>query len=467
MKIIVAIANYGTKNLKYLELLLAEYRRMPFQIDIVVLSNEPKDLGSKVKVLVGLPAKNPWSLPFAHKSLFAQHVKDYDLFIYSEDDTLITEKNIRAFLESTGHLPGNQIPGFLRYETSPDGSRHISSAHGGFHWRPESVKQAGPHTFARFTNDHSACYILTREQLERAIASGGFLVPPYESDYDMLCSAATDPYTRCGFTKVINISRMEDFLLPHLPNKYIGVMGTEYSVFITQVEALRQIAAGIRPATSALPNRQLPGTPPWLKNFYESCSQELIDLVPKGARSILSLGIGTGATESELARRDYEVTAIPLDSVICVPAEAAGVKMVHDELMQGLETLRYRRFDCVMVCSLLYLQQEPETLVLKAASLLADGGCLLIREPNFGNVQTYAGRLLRNKRHQGLGGFSGDCLTPVTEGRLRCWLDSAGLVLSRVIRTAEAAVSSTEKALQLLPLRLSATEIIILARRRS
>jgi len=142
LKILVAIANHGTKNLKYLQVLLTEYRHMSFQVDIVVLSNEPKELGPNVEVLVGLPAKNPWSLPFAHKSLFAQRVKDYDLFIYSEDDTLITEKNIRAFLESTRNLSANQLPGFLRYETAPDGSRHISSAHGRFHWQPESVMRA-------------------------------------------------------------------------------------------------------------------------------------------------------------------------------------------------------------------------------------------------------------------------------------------------------------------------------------
>ena len=74
----------------------------------------------------------------------------------------------------------------------------------------------------------------------------------------MLCSAATDPYTRCGLTKVINISRIDDFLLPHLPNKYVGIMGTTIPTFLTQIEALKQVASGTRSAVRALPSLKLP-----------------------------------------------------------------------------------------------------------------------------------------------------------------------------------------------------------------
>ena len=121
MRILVAIASYGTKNLKYLQALLTEYRRMPFEVDVVVLSNEPKELGEDVEVLVGLPTRNPRSLPFGHKALFAERAKDYDLFIYSEDDTLITERNIRAFLDAIGVLPAHEIAGFLRVRNRAPG----------------------------------------------------------------------------------------------------------------------------------------------------------------------------------------------------------------------------------------------------------------------------------------------------------------------------------------------------------
>lgn len=99
IRTLVAIANFGLKNTKYLEKLLKEYRSMVnYEVHIVVLSNIPKVIGPDVEVRVGLPDRDPWSLPFGYKELFANRVEHYDLFIYSEDDTLIEELNIDAFV---------------------------------------------------------------------------------------------------------------------------------------------------------------------------------------------------------------------------------------------------------------------------------------------------------------------------------------------------------------------------------
>jgi 2-polyprenyl-3-methyl-5-hydroxy-6-metoxy-1,4-benzoquinol methylase len=236
---------------------------------------------------------------------------------------------------------------------------------------------------------------------------------------------------------------------------------------MSSIEALKQIAAGNRPAVCAFPKLLPPLTPPWLKSYYEPCSHELINLIPKGARSILCIATGTGATECELARLGFDVTAIPLDSVICASAESGGVKMVYCELMQASEKLKDQRFDCVLIRNLLYLHEDPTVLIARCSSLLVKAGCLIISEPNFGNIQTRAGRLLRKKNYRGLGCFSKSRVTLVTEGQLRRWLKAAGLVLNRLIRSAEQAVSPREKVLRLLPLRFSATVITILAQRRN
>src|SRR5208283_1521725 len=122
MKILTAIASWGTKNDPYLARLIQEYGSMSFDVDVVVLSNVPKPVGPGAEVfLVDLNGKNPASLPFAHKNIFAEHLNDYDLFIYSEDDILITESNIRAYLKACAVLEGNEIPGFFRFERGTDG----------------------------------------------------------------------------------------------------------------------------------------------------------------------------------------------------------------------------------------------------------------------------------------------------------------------------------------------------------
>ena len=55
LRLLVAIASYGTSNDRYLARLIAEYRSMPCQVDIVVFSNVQKNLGTEVEVVVGLP----------------------------------------------------------------------------------------------------------------------------------------------------------------------------------------------------------------------------------------------------------------------------------------------------------------------------------------------------------------------------------------------------------------------------
>ena len=62
LRMLVVIASYGEKNLRFLKEIIAEYRGMALQVDIVVLSNAAKSLGSNVDVRVGIPTRNPWSL---------------------------------------------------------------------------------------------------------------------------------------------------------------------------------------------------------------------------------------------------------------------------------------------------------------------------------------------------------------------------------------------------------------------
>ncbi len=165
---LVALASYGTSNDRYLEELIREYRSMSFDIDLVVVSNIDKSaLG--VECHVGVPNKDPWSLPFAHKKLFAERADKYDLFIYSEDDMLITEKNLRAFLDVTAALQRDEIAGFLRIEKGANGEENYPDIHDNFHWDPTSVRSRGRYTLAHLTNEHAACYVLTQAQLRMAI----------------------------------------------------------------------------------------------------------------------------------------------------------------------------------------------------------------------------------------------------------------------------------------------------------
>jgi hypothetical protein len=236
MKVLVAIANYGPFRFGYLDRVIRAYRDMPFQTTIVLNSDRPKRVPDGVELIVGLPTPDPHSLPFAHKTLFAERARDFDLFVYSEDDILIEAHQLIAFLKATEVLPEDETPGFFRYEYGPDGQIWYVDAHLPYDWVPGSVRRHGDYVFASFSNEHSGCYVLTQVQLERAIHSGGYLVPPHRDLYEMRESAATDPYTRCGLAKRLCLSHWREFLIHHLPNTYAGALGARQNQFDAQVE---------------------------------------------------------------------------------------------------------------------------------------------------------------------------------------------------------------------------------------
>ena len=377
MRILVAIANHGTKNRRYLDRLLGEYRAMPYDVQIVVLSDTAKDLGSDVEVRVGAPTDDPWSLPFGHKTLFAERQDDYDLFIYSEDDTLITQRHVEGFLEATETLPEDKIAGFLRFEEDEQGHRFCCSMHSHYHWRPGSLCRYGAHAYAYFTNMHSACYALTRSQLKRCIASGGFLVPPHQGYYDLLCTAATDPYTQCGLEKVICISRVEDFLLHHLPNQYLGKMGLPFAEMHVQIDRIIELGDQTEPV-GLIPEYTGLSTWRFEKQYYGRADEEVFKLVPSTATKVLSVGCGQGETERRLIESGRTVDAIPLDTYTGVLAEVRGVRC----LPANWESLRAMpgetRYDVILVSDLLSYVDDPVRVLQACRSHVAPSGVLLL-----------------------------------------------------------------------------------------
>jgi 2-polyprenyl-3-methyl-5-hydroxy-6-metoxy-1,4-benzoquinol methylase len=406
LRALIAIASFGEKNIEFLKQIIHGYQAMTLDADLIVFSDKPKNLGDKVKVIVGLPAANPWSLPFAHKACFAENLERYDLFIYSEDDIGVTEENIRAFLRLTPQLEPDKIAGYLRYEVDQSGGLSFPDIHGAFHWRPESVRRLGDCIIAEFTNEHAGFYILTQPQLRQIILSGGYLVPPFHGKYGLPETAATDPYTSCGFRKVICISAWNDFIIHHLPNRYVGQTGIPLSSFKEQIQTLMDICANRHPATSLCKGEAEPLHCKWAKSYYETPGDELLRAVSDDAKTILSIGCGWGGTENRLKRRGAEVTALPLDSVIGAAAARLGIEVIYGTLEECLTNLEGRRFDCVLISNLLHLQPNPMEILQRCSLFVREGGTLVVSNPNFGRIPVMLRRALGIGDYKKLQSFS-------------------------------------------------------------
>ncbi len=384
-RLLVAIANHGTKNQHYLDQLLDAYRVMPAQVSIVVLSNLPKDLGPDVEVRVGCPSPNPWSLPFAHRQLFIDRLDDYDYFIYAEDDTLLTWDVLLRCIESTGVLMENEIAGFVRTEVGPDGARYYSTCHSFFRWIPSSVQERGGSLWARYTNEHAACYVISQTQLRRAIAAGGFPTVPHEGRHDMLCAAATDVYTQCGLERLVCLDKLDEFTLPHLPNKYIGRMGLPAEEMGWQIDALRRIYKGELPSYELInPETKLPGGV-GSKFYREQPDPVFKNMLGAASKRVLVWGSGDGVFELDLTDQGHDVAVIPLDAVVGESCRKRGLRVLPADYLE--QSPGGKEFDVVVLRDVLHLHEEPAGLLAKVGGVLGKGGRLLVRVPNLNDVR--------------------------------------------------------------------------------
>jgi SAM-dependent methyltransferase len=400
VKILVAIASYGSRNVAFLDRLLAQYRSSRFDVHVVVLSNEPKDLGRNIEVRVGLPMKEGWSLPFAHRDLFAERASAFDLFIYSEDDTWITDEHVTAFLEATAVLEPQEIAGFMRCEIDEHGERVYECMHSAFRFLPETLCRRGELCFAQFSNEHSACSMLTRTHLECAIASGGFLVAPHEDRYDLLCAGGNDVYTQCGFTRLICVSQIERYSVQHLSNKYIGKWGVSAREVAVQAKRLEELADdpdGRRRESLLEPETATP-VGAWWKSLFAASEPAVLELVPRSARSILVIGSGSGAAEAPLLERAQEVVLLPIDNVLGSAARWRGFEVLPSQLDDACLELGDRSFDCVIFPWILHLVPEPVSWLLRFRRSLAPGGAIILSVPKTGDV---SGRNTRLGHHPG------------------------------------------------------------------
>jgi SAM-dependent methyltransferase len=382
LRILVALASHGTSNDCYLLRVIQEYRAMSFDVDIVILSNFNKQITPDIEVLVGSPTKDPWSLPFNHKRLFAERAEKYDLFVYSEDDILITENNLRAFLDASTVLQEDELAGYLRIEMSSNGAVNYPDIHGYHHWDPTSVRSRGKYTLGRFTNEHAACYVLTRNQLKKAIKSGGFLVEPHEWKHDLLCTAATDPYIQCGFAKLIPISHLNDFTVHHLSNKYVNKMGVDGANLRSQVETMLRLSDKQGKITPLLTTDTNLWRGMYSKDYYEPVSKEVISMIPPNACRVLSIGCGSGATEGWLADSGLQVVAVPLEPIIGSTVAARGVEIVCGDFPTAQERLRNDRFDCLLFLNVLHLADDPVEVLSMFKNVLSAQSAVIIQTPN-------------------------------------------------------------------------------------
>jgi len=224
MRIKVAISNYGTSQLEYLKRVVDEFKKNKrHRLDITVHTTVPVEYPHVLH-----DHSLGFNLTFTHRKEMILALPEYDLFIYNENDHLITEDNIEAFLEHSRGLADGEVSGFIQYEIGPKARKTLVALN------PLLVKGSSPvegktQTSWRPKNKHQGCWILLQKDLDKAIRSGGFTEKPHSGPYGVLEQGASDPYLQCGLTKVYpaDYRLCERLLIHHLPDKYVKTPGWE------------------------------------------------------------------------------------------------------------------------------------------------------------------------------------------------------------------------------------------------
>jgi SAM-dependent methyltransferase len=432
MRVLLAIAHHGTKNRSHLLQVLDVYRNMrSFHVDIVLIVDRPRDLGDDLHYLVGAPTADPWSLPFRHRQLFAERIDDYDLFIYSEDDTLVEERHLDTFVELTRRLPSELVTGFLRYELDEHGHRSYNDLDYGFHFDPTSARLVDGVLVAEHTNPHAAMWMLTREQLRRVVDHPDFLAAPHPGRFDLLVQAACGPYLAGPLQKVIPLSRLDDIGLHHLPNRYIGRTGTSAPDLEQQIGALRDIAEGHLSPAQLLPIDQPRPNVRWDKSYHERPIGDPLLLIRPDSQRILSVGTGNGALEAKYCDRPERIDVIPLDNVVGRVAAARGLRVFEPDLAGVLANLDGQRYDEVLLVNLLQHLPDPVDTLRRLQAVLEDDGRIVVVVPNLRRARIR--RLLTTdcRWFPGLRGTTAG-IHVTTPRVIRRWAASAGLTIANL-----------------------------------
>lgn len=222
-KLLTIIPNYGTHQYLNLRTVIKEYQKYAdIPVDIVILSTQSHDWRDfpNVSEVVFSPGIGPGlaTIPrlIAFQILETQSM-EYGLFMHQENDTLITEENIKSFIEGQSRLPLEQVHGFIRYEEYQD-EKYLIDMH-----------KNNAHTVGQFRDDklvvdnvHQGGWIVTRDQLQYLHQAEIEYGSTLEDSCSNFYKSDKWPGTTKGLQKYIFRDLIETSLIHHLPNKYIA-----------------------------------------------------------------------------------------------------------------------------------------------------------------------------------------------------------------------------------------------------
>jgi 2-polyprenyl-3-methyl-5-hydroxy-6-metoxy-1,4-benzoquinol methylase len=238
-------------------------------------------------------------------------------------------------------------------------------------------------------------------------------------------------------------------------------MSLDGAFFESQIRAMQKLCSEPVPPRPLLESHPGFKATRFAKDYYEPVRSDLIGLIPEGARNVLSIGCGWGATEEALAQAGRTVTAIPLDAAIAACAENRSFKVVLGDLTAVLSLLAGQKFDCFIVSNILHLVQDPGAFLESFSRLLIDGAFAIVTVPNVRGASVVWRKLHGEKSYRCLGRYEKSGVHSTS--RLRKWLKMGNLKLKAIRHVLPARAARLNRATMGLLKPLLSSEIIVIA----
>ena len=132
---------YVKERFQYLNRVINEINGYDYTTDIFIHTNRmfskselPEYKNGKIEIIVHHDLLDPYFLTWKHRSLMRDQMKMYDVFMYVEDDILISNKSIEYWLQNKDVLikHGYNL-GFMRIEIDDSGKQYTSDIYNGEH----------------------------------------------------------------------------------------------------------------------------------------------------------------------------------------------------------------------------------------------------------------------------------------------------------------------------------------------
>jgi len=239
-------------NIEYLKKIIDNVNSYKYNTDIFIHTNTTKDIigllnnnekGTLKQVVHDLGNQNPWYLPWNTRSVIKDQVNDYDIFINSEDDVIISKESLDYWLNNKDKvMKHNYNLGFFIMEVRDDKVEvavNISKMKNGtidqrLH---KVVTLDGQNYILNDQNTHVCSWIYDKREF------GRFLHCPYynpanvrgygvcESEKVGLHGLYTDWYKGTLIPLVSETTLHEGSKLYHLPNKYWNLPTSDWAQY--------------------------------------------------------------------------------------------------------------------------------------------------------------------------------------------------------------------------------------------